>query len=280
VQNKYYTWYYSIIWKAVLDDRSKGDDYYELHHIIPRSLDKSLEKDKRNMVLLTAKEHFICHLLLPRFVVGKSNYIKMINALIRMQYSKSSNQKRYTSNSYQVVKKLISDKNKILFKGKPKSKEHKAKISKSLQGRKLSPEHREKCAKSNKNRAAKGFKGHIIPHSNEAKKKISEKRKNQSFSKESQIKKSKSLKKYWNNMSLEEYNERCSKISKSTKGRIISNETRKKLSKINLNNSKRIEYEKNPKNCKICKTMIEFRKRKNQCCSRSCARILQHSHKD
>ena len=41
-------------------------DYTENHHIIPRSLDRSLEKDKSNIVNLSAREHFIAHALLVK----------------------------------------------------------------------------------------------------------------------------------------------------------------------------------------------------------------------
>jgi hypothetical protein len=41
-------------------------DYTENHHIIPRSLDKSLEKDKSNIVNLSPREHFIAHALLVK----------------------------------------------------------------------------------------------------------------------------------------------------------------------------------------------------------------------
>lgn len=38
--------------------------YYELHHIIPKCIKK--DESKENKVLLTAKEHFICHKLLVK----------------------------------------------------------------------------------------------------------------------------------------------------------------------------------------------------------------------
>ena len=41
-------------------------NYTENHHIIPRSIDKSLEKEKSNIVSLSAKEHFIAHALLVK----------------------------------------------------------------------------------------------------------------------------------------------------------------------------------------------------------------------
>lgn len=61
--------YFEIINKALRKEYSgqrwKGDgNYYEKHHIIPRSLNG---KDiKTNLVLLTAREHYLCHWLLVK----------------------------------------------------------------------------------------------------------------------------------------------------------------------------------------------------------------------
>lgn len=45
--------------------RSKGDGkYYELHHILPKSLFPNWKRRKTNLVLLTAKEHYFVHELL------------------------------------------------------------------------------------------------------------------------------------------------------------------------------------------------------------------------
>lgn len=76
LQNKYSHCYYSII------DRTKSrvlpkETYTETHHIVPRSLGGS--DDQSNLVKLTAREHFICHLLLPKMTTGK-NKTKMIYA--------------------------------------------------------------------------------------------------------------------------------------------------------------------------------------------------------
>lgn len=55
--------YDSVINNARSKYRSKGKGvYYEEHHILPLSLGGSQKKS--NLVLLTAKEHFICHKLL------------------------------------------------------------------------------------------------------------------------------------------------------------------------------------------------------------------------
>lgn len=55
--------YDSIIQKAKESNRKKGlGIYYELHHIIPLCMNG--ENKMKNMVLLTAREHFVCHKLL------------------------------------------------------------------------------------------------------------------------------------------------------------------------------------------------------------------------
>jgi hypothetical protein len=115
IENKYTNWYYSIINNAKLQLRKKKNGiYYESHHIIPKSMGGIEE------VLLTAKEHFICHILLCKMVIGKDKH-KMINALIKMSFSKSRGQERYTAKSYSIVRKFIANKNSEMFKGIPKS---------------------------------------------------------------------------------------------------------------------------------------------------------------
>lgn len=114
-ENKYTNWYNLIINNAKLQLRKKKNGiYYESHHIIPNSMGGIEE------VLLTAKEHYICHLLLCKMVTGKDKH-KMINALIKMAFNKSKGQERYTAKSYSIVRKLIAEKNSEMFKGVPKS---------------------------------------------------------------------------------------------------------------------------------------------------------------
>jgi hypothetical protein len=104
---------------ANLQQRKKKDGvYYESHHIIPRCMGGTEE------VLLTGKEHFICHLLLCRMAEGTEKH-KMINALIMMSFAKSKGQERYTAKSYSLVRKLIAEKNSEMFKGRKKSEETK-----------------------------------------------------------------------------------------------------------------------------------------------------------
>lgn len=70
-------------------------DFGELHHIVPKSVDKSLEKDKDNIILLSGEEHFIAHELLLYCFNGKNkahmyySYNLMCNTLKRNGYNVS-----------------------------------------------------------------------------------------------------------------------------------------------------------------------------------------------
>jgi hypothetical protein len=66
--------YDNIIQKAKNENRVKHKgNYYENHHIIPRCLNGGDEKE--NKVLLTAKEHFICHKLLTYIYPGNRSLV-------------------------------------------------------------------------------------------------------------------------------------------------------------------------------------------------------------
>lgn len=105
LQNKYTQWYYNIIQRAQTRTIS---GYVEKHHIIPKSLNGSNKKE--NLVFLTAKEHFICHLLLTRMLVG-DNRNKMVYAVWQMANQKNSHQfdrKSVTGKTYEILKKEFS----------------------------------------------------------------------------------------------------------------------------------------------------------------------------
>ena len=75
IYNKYTRIYNNIVERAKTRTIS---GYIENHHIIPRSLGGTNDKD--NLVALTAREHFICHLLLTRITQGQDKK-KMISAV-------------------------------------------------------------------------------------------------------------------------------------------------------------------------------------------------------
>ena len=102
LQNKYTSWYFSII-----NNSKNKNNGTEKHHIIPKCLGGNNSKD--NIALLTAREHFICHLLLPKMTSG-ANKAKMYHALSMMlakpkQYIREF---KVTSTVYETVRKEIS----------------------------------------------------------------------------------------------------------------------------------------------------------------------------
>jgi len=105
LQNKYTKWYYNIIDRAKSRVLAK-EIYIEKHHIIPRSLGGT--NDSKNLVELTAKEHFICHLLLSKMTEGQ-NQNKMIHALWCMSML-TNRQKKYKikSQTYSILKEKLS----------------------------------------------------------------------------------------------------------------------------------------------------------------------------
>lgn len=104
LDNKYTKWYYSIISQA----RKKNySGYTEKHHVIPRSLGGG---NGNNIVKLSAKEHYMCHLLLTKMINEKTKfYYKMILAF-NMMSTKSNNQDRNYINlkKYEKIKNDLS----------------------------------------------------------------------------------------------------------------------------------------------------------------------------
>lgn len=103
--NKYSKWYFNLIKKAKNRDSIKGDViYYEQHHIYPRSFsiinNTNVNNDSNNLILLTAREHYICHLLLTKATSLKYRE-KMVHAFWAM------------NNQKQEIKKLRKTKNRI-----------------------------------------------------------------------------------------------------------------------------------------------------------------------
>ena len=90
--NKYTTWYMNIVTKVQTRTISKSI-YTEIHHIIPKSLGGSNHDD--NLVKLTAKEHFICHLLLTKMTSSH----KMVYAAWAMSNQVNEFQQRHKINA-------------------------------------------------------------------------------------------------------------------------------------------------------------------------------------
>lgn len=97
--NKYTKWYISIILNAVSQNRqsTKFEDetytYYESHHILPKSIwpkYSNLKKYNKNKVLLSAREHILCHWLLTKMFKQHDIRRKMNNAFVFIVFGNPS----------------------------------------------------------------------------------------------------------------------------------------------------------------------------------------------
>jgi len=205
-ENKYTKWYYSIVSNA---QSRQLDGYTEQHHIIPKSLGGSNDLD--NLVSLTSREHFVCHLLLTR-MTDSSDKSKMIHAAFSMIHW---NKQKINSRTYKKLKEEVSHimrNNNPMFNEETRKKVSNANLGKEsvLKGRKHSDETKEKLKIAAQNRINdpwnKGTKGVCkgnpgLVHSEETKKIISEKisaiRTGKKASEETKRKMAESAKRRW-----------------------------------------------------------------------------------
>lgn len=137
ISNKYSQWYFNIIVRALSQDRVKNRGiYYEAHHILPKCIwpeYSSLEDHPWNRVLLTGKEHFICHALLTYMVERKTKYSYSLNrAFSGMKSARSGQEGRYFSaRLYEMLKIRYANERKFV----ERSKEHCLKMSEAKKGK-------------------------------------------------------------------------------------------------------------------------------------------------
>ena len=90
--------YNQLIEKAkIRQSENRLSQYKEIHHIIPRQLGGTDDKD--NLVELTAREHYIAHLLLVKIYKNTSNYYKLVKAYFMMSAKSYSQERNYHINS-------------------------------------------------------------------------------------------------------------------------------------------------------------------------------------
>lgn len=193
----YYRIYDAIMKRAV---GRELDGYCERHHIQPRSLGG--DNEKSNIIKLTYREHFLAHWLLTKFTTGVARW-KMLCALSQMARRFSKN-RIISSWQYEIVRRAHIEK----IKGREKSPEWRAKLSAALLGRKFSQERCKNISLSLTGRIGS-------PNPMKGKKRPPEFGINQSI-------KMKGRKRA---------PEHCAKLSLVQKGKIISIETRSKISK-------------------------------------------------
>lgn len=151
--------YNNIITSSILKNRKRNKiDYFENHHITPKSIGGS--NDQTNLVLLTAKEHFVCHHLLTK-IYPENNKLKFAFWAMCNQLS-GDVQRLYkiTSTVYETSKLQFAKANSIVHKNKTISQKHRDSASK-------------KWKENNPNK--KGSESHMFgkPRHDETKHKIS-----------------------------------------------------------------------------------------------------------
>jgi len=115
--NNYQQRYHKFIKSRPIRTKVKFDGC-ETHHILPRSLGGS--NDPSNLIVLTAREHFIAHLMLIKCYKGK-NKSKMVYALMKLSVANGNHHDyRLTSRRYEIIKKffakVVSKEKKALMK--------------------------------------------------------------------------------------------------------------------------------------------------------------------
>ncbi len=139
---------YEKVYKSLTksNDRNKKEGYYELHHIIPKCVGGT--NSKNNLVLLTAREHYISHILLVKIYENTEFYHKLLWAYNGMRVWKNKDQER----NYSYNSKLYES-----LKGNYKhSTETKEKIRVGNLGKKLTNEHKLKISETRKQLAKDG----------------------------------------------------------------------------------------------------------------------------
>jgi hypothetical protein len=100
--NKYYSLYLKICNTA---KQRKYDCYTEIHHILPRSMGG--DDSPNNLVVLSSREHFICHYLLTKFTLN-DHFHKMVKAFNMMNCNALYQQRYVNSKLYEANRKHMS----------------------------------------------------------------------------------------------------------------------------------------------------------------------------
>lgn len=118
-KSKYADWYIWLIQKCICRGFSKkvvsmdlGGEYMENHHIVPISVNKEFEKSKYNKVPMTAREHYVAHLLLTKMFDKKTQpkfYYKALNAIQKFWQTNSKQERKLTSHQFSTLRKLASE---------------------------------------------------------------------------------------------------------------------------------------------------------------------------
>lgn len=96
---------YKLVYEGLIakaKNRISLEEYFEVHHVVPRSLGGDDSKD--NLVQLTAREHFLAHWLLWKIHRCK----KTGKAFFAMSLASNGQQRSITARQYDAAKKALS----------------------------------------------------------------------------------------------------------------------------------------------------------------------------
>ena len=165
--------YMAIIAKAIKENRKKLSRdaenyvYYEAHHILPKSLFPNWRRRKSNLVLLTPREHYICHMCATKiwptkemacafmmmcnssknsimYSISRENYSKYFSGEGNPMYGRSAIREmsdeqffEYRQKMSKILSNIRRDENwknhiSIALKGKSKSNSHRKKMIETL----------------------------------------------------------------------------------------------------------------------------------------------------
>ena len=114
---------YKKLYENIINNRKQivFNGYTETHHIKPKSLGG--KDNTENLIDLSAREHFICHLLLTKiYPEGSVEWIKMTKAFMCMMFRQNDMQKRYlNSRWYSFYKEKFSKAQSLNQAGKGNS---------------------------------------------------------------------------------------------------------------------------------------------------------------
>jgi len=95
---------YLKIYNNIINKRKieKPIGYKEKHHIIPYCISKN--DNDNNLIDLTAREHYICHLLLVKIYKNTKYYYKLLNAFLMMNCKNTKQNRYYNSRLYEFLR--------------------------------------------------------------------------------------------------------------------------------------------------------------------------------
>jgi len=156
--NKYSKWYEQLV-ENVKNRTLPVGTYTETHHIIPHCITK--DNRKENLVVLTAREHYVAHLLLWRMDMPAKWHNKMMMALFVMTNGSGNSKQKIDRSKLKLrnsklYEKFIGERRKIMAEQSSERWQdpaYKTNIVEQIKDRWNDPDYKEKMSQIHKERA-------------------------------------------------------------------------------------------------------------------------------